>query len=297
MQKKIRVGSRGSALAIAQTRQALKDVQKRYSEIQFELVTIKTTGDRILDKNLDQIGGKGLFVKELDQALLDGYVDLTVHSLKDLPMEIPENLPLLGFTKREDPRDVLLVKEGRETDFYKGCIGTSSRRRAIQLQKLYPEANFRGIRGNVQTRLKKLETEQYDATILAMAGLKRLGMEQYASRVFSVDEIIPAAGQGILVFQGIKNKDYRYLNPACSMDSYYEALAERSFVRYLDGGCSSPIAAYAKVEGNRITLKGLYYHEKEQDFWVEKKSGDKKDAEMIGIALAKEFKMLYKKSK
>lgn len=293
MKKIIRVGSRDSELAVRQTLLAFSGVKEAHPEIEFELVTMKTTGDRILDRNLDQIGGKGLFVKELDKALADGRVDVTVHSLKDLPMEIPEKLPLIGFSRREDPRDAVLVKEGREEDFFTGCIGTSSRRRMEQLKKLYPEASFRGIRGNVQTRLRKLKEEGYSATILARAGLIRLGLEECITKTFSVEEIIPAAGQGIIVFQGRKGEDYSYLDGVCDEKSLYAARAERSFVKYLDGGCSSPIAAYAKVEDGRLSLRGLYYHEPAKDFSVGVREGNVQDAEEIGMELARELRKMW----
>lgn len=294
MKKIVRVGSRDSKLAVKQTWLALAGVKEAHPEIEFELVTMKTTGDKILDRNLDQIGGKGLFVKELDKALLDGRVDITVHSLKDLPMEISDEIPLIGYSKREDPRDSVLVKKGRELDFGEGCIGTSSRRRMEQLKKLYPNATFRGIRGNVQTRLRKLEEEEYSATILANAGLVRLGMEDCIAKTFSVEEIIPAAGQGIVAFQGRKGEDYSYLDCVCDKASFYAATAERSFVKYLDGGCSSPIAAYALVNGEHISLRGLYYHEPAKDYSVGVKEGNVWDAEQIGIALAQELVEMWK---
>lgn len=290
VKKVIRVGSRDSKLAVAQTELALNEITKVHPDITFELVTMKTTGDMILDRNLDQIGGKGLFVKELDKALLEGRIDFSVHSLKDMPMEISDEIPLIGFSKREDPRDVMIVKQGMTADFETGCIGTSSRRRMEQLKKLYPNATFRGIRGNVQTRLRKLEEEDYVATILAHAGLSRLGMENCIARIFSVDEIIPAAGQGILAFQGRRGEDYSYLRSACSKESEYAAKAERSFVTCLDGGCSSPIAAYACVEGDQLKLRGLYYHEPANDYSVGVKVGSVADAEKIGQELAKELK-------
>lgn len=296
--KKVRVGSRDSKLAVIQTELVLNEIQKKHPEIEFELITMKTTGDKILDRNLDQIGGKGLFVKELDKALLDGRVDITIHSLKDLPMEISEEIPLVGFSKREDPRDVLIFAEGEKDGDITGCIGTSSRRRMEQLKRIYPHASFRGIRGNVQTRLKKLAEEDYVATVLAKAGLNRLNAytlnclntNNNLCRVFSVEEMIPAAGQGILAIQGRKGEDYSYLEDVCSRKSRIAALTERSFVRSLDGGCSSPIAAYAEVEGDLVKLRGLYYHEPAQDYSVGVKSGAVSDAEKIGIELAKELR-------
>lgn len=291
--RKIKVGSRDSRLAVAQTELLLDAIKEKHPDIEFELITMKTTGDKILDRNLDQIGGKGLFVRELDKALLEKRVDLTIHSLKDLPMEIAEEIPLVGFSKREDPRDVLLLKTGIAEGDITGCIGTSSRRRMEQLKKLYPNASFRGIRGNVQTRLRKLEEEDYAATVLAKAGLSRLGMDHCAVRVFSVEEMIPAAGQGILAIQGRRGEDYSFLEGVCSKESAYMATAERAFVRFLDGGCSSPIAAYASISENVLTLRGLYFHEPAQDYCVGEKSGLVTEAEEIGIALAKELKKAW----
>lgn len=290
MKKILRVGSRDSKLAVAQTEIILNDIRKAHPEMEIQLITMKTTGDKILDRNLDQIGGKGLFVKELDKALLEHRIDLSIHSLKDLPMEINQDLPLVGLSKREDPRDVLILKPGGSLDVAKGCIGTSSRRRMEQLKKLYPQASFRGIRGNVQTRLRKLKEEEYGAIVLAKAGLVRLHMEDCADRVFSIEEMIPAAGQGILALQGRKGEDYRFLSCVCSRESQYAAAAERSFVRFLGGGCSSPIAAYASVAGKMLTLRGLYYHEPAQDYCVGTKSGSVYEAEKIGTCLAQELR-------
>jgi hydroxymethylbilane synthase len=243
---------------------------------------MKTTGDKILDKTLDQIGGKGLFVKELDEALRAGEVDITVHSLKDLPAEIPEDLPVIGFSVREDPRDVLVLPEGisdiSEMDFSKP-IGTSSRRRTLQAQELFPQAGFESVRGNVLTRLRKLDEGQYSAIILAAAGLRRLGLENRISRVFSTEEMIPSAGQGILALQGRKGVDYSCLDGFVSARSAIAAAAERGFVSALGGGCTSPIAAHAEFDspcafgaeengaGSKddgaypMTLRGFYYDE------------------------------------
>ena len=157
-------------------------------------------------------------------------MDICVHSLKDLPMEIPAKLPIVCFSKREDPRDVLLLKAGGDETIGSGIIGTSSNRRKIQLKRLYPKAEFKGIRGNVQTRLRKLEEEDYTATVLARAGLMRLEMENVIARTFSVEEMIPAAGQGILAVQGRMGEDYSYLNGIHSQASAYMAEAERGFV-------------------------------------------------------------------
>lgn len=269
---RIRIGSRDSQLAIKQTQIVMEGIQKAHPELELELITMKTTGDKILDRRLDQIGGKGLFVKELDQALLDGRIDLSVHSLKDLPMEIEEAIPLVGFTKREDPRDCLLYKQcyhEKTLEFYDYAsytIGSSSRRRIVQMQKLYPNARFESIRGNVQTRLRKLEEQAFDATALAVAGLKRLGMTQRIDRIFSVEEVVPAAGQGIIAIQGRRGFDYSFLDCVCDWDSKLAAMAERAFTKEVNGGCSAPIAAYAYRKGNQFWIRGMYYSDLFQEF-------------------------------
>lgn len=285
----VRVGSRDSALAVAQTMTVLNEMKRKNPHIKFELVTMKTTGDKILDRNLYDIGGKGLFVKELDSALFDGRVDIVVHSLKDLPMDIHEDLPLIGFSKREDPRDALIQRDNAHS-FRVGCIGTSSKRRLVQIEKLYPDAVFKGIRGNVQTRLKKLEGRDYDAIVLAMAGLVRLGIQNLVSKVFSVDEVIPAAGQGILAVQGRKNENYSFAECIKCSSSFYSAMAERSFVKALDGSCSSPVAAYSEVVSDSIKLKGLYFHEETNVYVTGVKVGKKEDGIKIGEELALELK-------
>ena len=247
-EKQLIIGSRDSLLAVRQSTFVLDYLRRAHPQMRCELLTMKTTGDKILEKRLDQIGGKGLFVKELDIALRDGRTDLSVHSLKDMPAEIPEDLPVIGFSGREDPRDVLVLPEGisdiSEMDLTKP-IGTSSRRRVLQAQELFPRARFESVRGNVQTRLRKLDEGQYCALILAAAGLRRLGLDKRISRVFSVEEIIPSAGQGILALQGRQGVDYSCLDGFLNERSAIAAAAERAFVGALGGGCTSPIAAHA----------------------------------------------------
>lgn len=288
--KHLIIGSRESALAVVQSRMVLAYLAETHPEMETELLTMKTTGDIILDRRLDQIGGKGLFVKELDKALMDRRSDLSVHSLKDLPMEVPEELPVVCFSKREDPRDVLVLPEGvSEIDFSKP-IGTSSLRRILQLKKLYPQATFESVRGNLQTRLRKLDEGQYSAIILAAAGMKRMGLAHRISRFFTVDELIPAAGQGILALQGREGEDYSCFEAFGDAEGTAAALAERAYVRYLDGGCSSPIAAHAKISGQEMELVGLYYDEETKEVTIGSRKGPLTDAEAIGIALAKELK-------
>lgn len=287
---KLRIGSRESRLAVIQSQMVMELIAAAEPAAELELVTMKTTGDKILDKTLDKIGGKGLFVRELDQALRDGRADFTVHSLKDMPMQVPEDLPLAAFSSREDPRDVLVLPEGvSELDPSKP-IGCSSRRRQLQLKRLFPDMDIQPVRGNVQTRLSKLDAGQFSALVLAAAGLKRLGLEGRISRYFTTEEILPAAGQGILVVQTRKGMDTRCLRLVLDEETACCAKAERAFVRALDGGCSSPVAAHAVVEGEKLTLTGVYVSADER---IQRKgsiSGDVTEAETLGSTLARILK-------
>ena len=255
---KIRVGSRESRLAVIQSELVMEAIAGAHPEIELELVTMKTTGDKILDRTLDKIGGKGLFVRELDAALLEGRVDLTVHSCKDLPMEIPDGLPLAAFTRREDPRDVLVLPRGAAEPDMHLPIGSSSARRRVQLRGLFPGAAVQPVRGNVLTRLEKLDRGEFGALVLAAAGLKRLGLEERIHRYFEPEELLPAAGQGVLAVQCRSGLDTAFLDCLRSRTAALCVLAERAFVRALDGGCSSPVAAHAVLSGDTITITGLY---------------------------------------
>ena len=266
MNKTIIIGSRESKLAVLQSEMVRGYILENNPDVSVEILTMKTTGDKILDRTLDKVGGKGLFVKELDKALLDGRSILSVHSLKDMPMEVSEELPLLAFSKREDPRDVLVLPSGCQVLDKEKPLGCSSKRRTLQLQKIYPDMEIKSIRGNLQTRLRKLDEGEYSGLILAAAGLKRLGLEERIARYFTVEEIIPAAGQGILAVQGRKGEDYTFLDGYCDEDAWAAGCAERAFVRELNGGCSSPVAAYAYIENEKLILTGLYYNEENQKY-------------------------------
>ncbi len=289
MQSIIKIGSRESRLAVRQAEIVKEAVENSCPGVKAEIVTMKTKGDRILNQSLELIGGKGLFVKELEKALLEGSIDICVHSLKDMPMEVPEDLPIVAYGEREDPRDVLVYKPGHTSVREGGVIGTSSRRRTLQMKKLYPSCEFRGIRGNVQTRLRRLEEEAFDGTVLAAAGLRRLHMEAVIGRVFSVEEVVPAAGQGILAVQGRKGEDYSWLAAYDCKKSRAEAEAERVFTAALGGGCTSPIAAHAQLAGTELRLTGLYYAG-EDTYWTQTKTGDAGKAREIGLALAEEMR-------
>lgn len=283
----IRIGSRESRLAVIQAELVKSYIEQNVPNAEVSIVAMKTTGDMILDRPLDEIGGKGLFVKELDRALLDGRTDISVHSLKDMPMELSSELPIIGFSAREDARDVLVLPRGEsEWDMTKP-VGCSGKRRTVQLRRLFPGVSVKGVRGNVQTRLNKLDGGEYGALILAAAGLKRLGLEERITRYFSADEIIPAAGQGILAVQGRKGADHSYLNGFFDKEAERCAAAERAFVRELDGGCSSPVAANGVIKNGVLTLTGLYCTDEGFDYTTGSLSGEACDAEAIGIRLAR----------
>ncbi len=283
---KIRIGTRASLLAVAQAELLKQHIERNHPSMEVELVKITTTGDKILDRKLDEIGGKGLFVKELDIALRERRTDLTVHSLKDMPMEEDGEYPILGFSHREDAADVLVLQEGcKELDISKP-IGTASPRRSLQLTGLYPGCKVESVRGNIQTRLGKLDSGEYGALVLAAAGLKRLGYGHRISRRFLVNEIVPAAGQGILAVQGRKDFDRGMLAGFFDEDARLQALAERSFVRSLNGGCSSPVAAYAKIKGAQMSLTGFAGVTETGRLIIGTCTAPKKDAVSLGVQLA-----------
>lgn len=287
--KKLVVGSRESRLAVIQSELAIQAIRACQPGLEVELLTMKTTGDKILDRTLDQVGGKGLFVKELDAALLAGRVDLTVHSSKDLPMETDPRLPLVAFSRRADPRDALVLPAGvTELDPAKP-IGCSSLRRQLQLKALFPQMKTAPVRGNVLTRLEKLDRGEYAALVLAAAGLERLGLAGRVSRYFSVEEMLPAAGQGILAVQARADFDPACLREFDDPDSRDCLLAERAFVRALDGGCSSPVAAYATVDGEALALTGLYV-DSHGEACRRTISGPREQGERLGAALAQDMR-------
>ncbi len=287
--EQIKVGSRDSRLAVAQAGEVMEALGN------CRLVTMKTSGDMIPDRALDKAGGKGLFVKELDSALASGEVDLTVHSLKDVPAELPEGLPILAYTKREDPRDVLVLPEKGGWDKDKP-VGCSSSRRRIQLEMLFPDIYVKPVRGNIQTRLGKLDAGEYGALVLAAAGLHRLGLKDRICRYFTPEEIIPAAGQGILAVQGRENEFSEQAAKLDDPDSRICAEAERAFVRTLGAGCFAPIAAYAETQGGMLCLRAMYATEDEMKVMRGAVTGKKEQAAALGQALAYQLKQQAEKN-
>jgi len=252
----VRIGSRQSALAIAQTRIVMEAIARHDPSVQMELVAISTKGDRHLDRSIEAVGGKGVFVKELEAALLDRRVDLCVHSLKD--MEIMENseLPICAVGKREHPHDVLVLPQGVKELKEGGVVGCSSKRRQLQLGKLLPGCTVKPVRGNVNTRLQKLDAGEYDALVLAAAGLHRLGLWDRISSEFDIGEMLPACGQGIIAVQCRAGYACDYLDSFRDQDAWDITTAERAYLRAIGGGCSSAATANAQVKGQRLTIRG-----------------------------------------
>ena len=258
---KIIIGSRGSQLALWQANWVKSQLENLHGNADISIRVITTSGDKIKDVPLSKIGGKGLFVKEIEEALLAKEIDLAVHSMKDVPIEIPSQLEISIITKRENPLDAQISKNGKKlADLPQGAtIGTSSLRRSSQLLNYRNDFKIHPLRGNVDTRLKKVEEGKYDAILLASAGLNRLGWSNRITEEISHEIIIPAMGQGAL---GIEtrlgdSKTYNFISSLNHEQTNYEVSAERALVGKLDGGCQVPIGAYAKTEDNLITLKGL----------------------------------------
>jgi hydroxymethylbilane synthase len=258
---KLKIGTRGSKLAVAQSRWIRKKILENQPELQVELVIISTKGDRIIDSPLAKIGGKGLFVKEIEEELLDKNIDLAVHSIKDVPAELMEDLYIPVFPEREDPRDALIsVKYKGLEELPSGSkVGTGSLRRSSQLLNQRPDLEIVPIRGNVDTRVKKLESGDFQAVILAAAGLRRLGMSARISQYLSPGSILPAVGQGALGLE-IRRDDSRTLKLISFLnhrDTEITVRAERAFLGRLEGGCQVPIAGYAVVNGDELVIEGM----------------------------------------
>jgi len=291
MRKTVRIGTRESKLAVIQAELVASAINEFDPDIIVELVKIKTTGDMILDKTLDKIGGKGLFVKELDAALQNGAVDICVHSYKDMPADDNPAFPVIAVSPREDARDVLILPVGINFLDIAKPVGCSSKRRQSQFNKLYPGQPVAPIRGNVITRLEKLDNGDFSALTLAAAGIKRLGLWQRCSRVFTPEEMLPSACQGILAIQGHREGDYSYLSNYNDQDALDASKAERAFIRRLGYGCGAPVGAYAEIKGNEIRLRGMIAipsgeANEEYDIRRDEISGAREDAVKLGEILA-----------
>ncbi len=289
MKRVLRVGSRESALALVQTQYVCNEIIKKHPDMHLEIVKIKTEGDRMLNKRLDKIGGKGLFIKELENALIDKTIDFAVHSLKDMPSKLPEGVEIAAVSKREDPRDVIVTKNGAAIpDIPKGAvIGTGSVRRQVQLKVVRPDLRFKLLRGNVVTRLEKLANDEYDALVLASAGLKRLNMLDEKVCLLDTDMVIPAAGQGILAVEARIEDNTGYLRDSIHcVESELASRAERAFMIKLDGGCSAPMGAFCIVKKHRLILSAMLADEGREVVVRQTTEGDIENPELLGIKTA-----------
>lgn len=256
---KIKIGTRKSKLAMAQTNMVIKALKTNFPEIQTEIIPIVTTGDKILDKPLIQIGGKGVFVSEIEQALISGKIDIAVHSAKDLPIYLENGLEISGVLKRGDYCDVLVMLSGREiTNTSDFVVGTGSVRRIKNMHSLYSKVQFKDIRGNIDTRLKKLQNGDYDAVILAAAGLKRLGLfenPEYNIKAFDYNDFLPPACQGIISVESRKNDFVTpFINAINDKETFLSFETEQSVLRLLNADCTMPIGAYSYIENGKISL-------------------------------------------
>jgi hydroxymethylbilane synthase len=257
----IRIGTRGSPLAVWQAEWVRSRLLALHPQYKVELTKIKTTGDKILDVPLAQVGGKGLFVKEIETALLEGRIDLAVHSMKDMPAQVPSGLCIGVVPERENPLDILIARNGYLfKDLPQGAkIGSSSLRRGAQVRHIRPDMTVHPLRGNLDTRIRKLDTEGLDAIVLAAAGVKRLGLEAHITEYLPETIMLPAIGQGALAIE-VREDDDATRNLIAPMDHRDTRLAvesERAFLSRLEGGCQVPIAAHAKIAGDAIELTGL----------------------------------------
>jgi hydroxymethylbilane synthase len=279
---RLRIGSRGSQLALWQANHICALLRERGQEVEIEV--IKTTGDKITDVALAKVGTKGMFTKEIEEALTAGRVDLAVHSLKDLPTEIPPEFEIAAITKRQDPRDVLVSRKHANIDElpHGARVGTSSLRRQAQLKSRRPDLDIHPLRGNVDTRLRKLEAGDYEAIILAAAGVNRLGLTALVKQVIAVDVICPAAGQGALGIEIRKDDDAtgHYLSFLNDSAARQTTMAERALLNKLGGGCQVPIGAFAEVRDGKIHLDGVVAHP--DGSLVLRESRDGNDPERLG---------------
>jgi hydroxymethylbilane synthase len=284
------LGTRGSKLAVQQSEWVQAQLHALAPHVTVTLRRIQTSGDKILDVPLAQIGGKGLFVKEIEEALLSGEIDLAVHSMKDVPTELPEGLEILCVPPREDPRDALISREGRLfMDLPHGArIGTSSLRRQSQLLHARPDLTIVMLRGNLDTRLKKLRAGQFDAIVLAVAGLRRLGWAHEITEYLAPQISLPAIGQGALGIEG-RREDVFIRSLLCGLNhapSKTAVLAERALLHRLQGGCQVPIAAYATVTETGVKLEGLVSSVDGKELLRDTAEGTIENPESIGIQLA-----------
>jgi hydroxymethylbilane synthase len=292
LKRKLRLGTRRSALALAQSMWVKKEIEAHWPDTEVDLREFTTKGDKILDVPLAKIGGKGLFVKEIENAILRGDADIAVHSLKDVPSQLPEGLEVSVFPVREDPRDALISRDGvRLEDLPRGAkIGTSSLRRMAQLKAVRPDLEIVSLRGNLDTRLRRLDEGKYDAIILAAAGLCRLGMEHRITQLLSPEIMLPAVGQGALGIE-FRSKDTELRQILSSIHHEETAVcvrAERAFLTKLEGGCQFPLAAFAQLREDILYIEGMLGNKSGTTLIKMNREGTPDRPESLGTALGED---------
>ena len=301
--KKIIIGSRGSRLALIYADRAKNEILKVHSTHDIEIKSITTEGDKILDRRLSENGGKGLFCKKIEEELLEKKIDIAVHSLKDMPSEETEGLLTNCFLKRNDPREILISRENKKIEDLNSnaIIGTSSFRREFQLKKIRADLNYQLIRGNIDTRIKKLNNGLYDAIILSYAGIKSLNLNQNISQTFSTSEIIPSAGQGVIALQCRKD-DSNLIDILKNVNhqlTHNCILAERNVLKILEGDCETAVGAFARIENNKIYIEAeLFSIDGKKRFYNKASKNIEQALELgkeVGEILKKESKNSYKR--
>jgi len=289
----LKIATRKSPLALWQAEEVARLLKKYHPDLQVELVTMTTQGDKILDTPLAKIGGKGLFVKELEVGMLEGTADIAVHSMKDVPMAFPEGLHLAVVLEREDPRDAFVSNTYKSLSELplNAKVGTCSLRRQTQLKESRPDIEILDLRGNVNTRLSKLDNGDYDAIILASAGLIRLGFEERITDIIPTEQSLPAIGQGAVGIECRSDDEYinALLAPLNHPETALRLKAERAQNTRLNGGCQIPIGGFAELNGDQIHLRGLIGFPDGSKIFRAERQGDHKDAEAIGIAVAEDL--------
>lgn len=291
MKTSIRIGTRSSQLALWQANYVADELHKKYPQIHIELVYHETKGDRILAKSLAEIGGKGLFTEELEAAMQTGAIDIAVHSLKDMPTELPEGLMLGAVTHRDWPGDAFVSRKYKTLSALPegAVVGTSSLRRQAQLLRNRPDLTVKLLRGNVNTRLRKLDEGEYDAIILAQAGLQRLGFSDRITQALTIEEMLPAVGQGALAIE-CRSDDQEMLTMLRQLndeETVYAVTGERSFLRQLNGGCQVPMGVYGVCHKGTLTLKAMIASLDGKRAYEGEISGPCDKADMLGRNLAK----------
>lgn len=289
----IKIGTRGSKLAIAQAKWVEEQIRSINPKLEISLEIITTKGDKILDSPLATIGGKGLFVKEIEEALLDRRIDLAVHSLKDMPADLPQGLIIAAVPPREDPRDVFISDRSLLYENLTGreVLGTSSLRRSAQIKHRYPNMEVKNLRGNLDTRLRKLKEGQFDGIIVALAGIKRLGVNAEYMQILDEKTFCPAVGQGALAIE-MRNENSYLIEIIKKLDhpnTHNAIKAERAFIKYLGGSCQVPAGAIAFVENEKLSIQGFISSIDGGTFIADKVSGSSSEPEKAGIALAEKL--------